>query len=93
MVEIIYKIVKIFTALCVLLLSILLLVWVFSLDMNYSFGHIILIISVGLLTWLFVSFSFNLFKQTLKRAEKHADGYQDSQILDEEEIKRNIKND
>ena len=91
MVEVIYKIVKIFTALCVLLLSLLLLLWVFSLDLNFSFWHLVLIACIGLLTYLFVSFSFTLFRQTIKRKIKNPNSYLDSEILDEEELKRHIK--
>ncbi len=91
MVEIIYKIVKIFTALCVLLLSILLLLWVFSLNLNFTFWHLVLIACVGLLTFLFVSFSFTLIRQTIKRKVKNQAIYPDSEILDEDELKRHIK--
>ena len=89
MAEIINKLLKVFTALCLLLLSVLLLLWVFSLNMNYSFGHIVLILGVGFLTYLFISFSFTLFGQALKNKVKQTN----PEILDEEEIKRHIKND
>ena len=89
MVEVINKIIKVFAALSLQILSLSLLMWVFNLDMHFSFWHIALILGVGLLVYLFVGYSLSLFKQVFARKP----GIIDSEILDEEEIERHKKND
>ena len=89
MVEIINKILKVFAALSLLILSISLVIWVILLPMQYSTRHILLIIGMGSLVFLFVGYSLALLKQVFySRREKIS-----SEILDQDEIDRYKNND
>ena len=83
--EVIYKIIKIFAAISLQILSLSLLIWVLNLNPHFSIKHITYFIFIALLVYLFISYSLLLFKQTFERKEKKIS----SEILDEEEIKHN----
>jgi len=88
MVEKINIFLKVFAALCLQLLSLMLFLWVFNLKINNTLLQVFLFVVIGLLSYLFVGFSLSLIPQALKRERNHED-----EILDEEEIKEHNEHD
>jgi hypothetical protein len=89
MVEKISKALKVFAALSLQLLSVLLIVGLIKLELGFSFLFFMLLLGVSVLAFLFVNFSLALLKQV--RQNPHREDKQD--ILDEEEINRNKNKD
>ena len=89
MVEIIYKIVKFIAALSLQVLSFSLLFWGFNLQPHFSVKHILYVLGILILDYLFVSYSLSLFKQVFDRKPNN----RITEILDEEEILRNKQHD
>jgi len=89
MVEKISRLLKIIAALSLQFLSLLLLLWVFYVDLDFSLLHIFLILIVILLVYLFVRYAIALLKQVFQtKATTVHPG-----ILDEEELNRHKNND
>jgi len=88
MVEKISKALKIIAALSLQLLSLLLIAGLVKLKLSFSFVSLLLIVGTGVLVYLFISFSLGLLKQ-LKQSEATSEKHG---VLDEDELKKNIKN-
>jgi TRAP-type C4-dicarboxylate transport system permease small subunit len=87
--EIIYKIVKLITAISLQILSFSLIIWVLNLKPHFSFKHIAYAIFISILVYFFVSYSLSLFKQAFTYKQKK----QTSEILDEDEINKHQHHD
>ncbi len=89
MVEVIFRIVKIITALSLQVLSFSLLFWAFNLNPHFSSKHVAYFLGICILVYLFVSYSLALFKQAFKQNIKP----RHTEILDEDEILKHKKHD
>jgi ABC-type polysaccharide/polyol phosphate export permease len=87
MVEIIYKIIKLLAALSLQLLSFSLLFWVFSLHPHFSIKHILYTLCIGVLVYIFVSFSLSLIMQAFPSKKRMIrDENENQQEVNEEKI-------